>query len=134
AERPLERLQRRTPQRNRQQRNNRRRNTNNNNKNQNNGPGTGRPLNCPDATIECWFESQDTGSCDVQIGTLPGKVGTCGHGLCCGPCDHPDQAYWSNLCNQTFSGCGGNCLGLLSLPFLVPSCFCCPPATCILDA
>jgi hypothetical protein len=89
--------------------------------------GVGQPLDCPDATIQCWFQSQTTGACDVQIGTLPGTVGTCYHFPNCCPCAHRDHAYWSNLCNQTFSECRGRCVALDSLPFLIPGCFCCPP-------
>jgi hypothetical protein len=112
AERPLERLQRRTPQRNRQQRNNRRRNTNNNNKNtnknQNPGPGTGRPLNCPDGTISC-YTRLGRGQCGALVHTFP-SVGHCGRDIHCCPCDHPDQTYWTNLCNQTVPACLGNCI------------------------
>jgi hypothetical protein len=119
AERPLERLQRRTPQRNRQQRNNRRRNTNtnnnnnqntnnkNNNKDQNNGPGTGRPLNCPDGTISCNSDN-GLGLCGPVVHTFP-SVGHCGQGISCCPCDHPDYGYWVNLCNQTVPECMGKC-------------------------
>ena len=124
AERPLERLQRRTPQRNRQQRNNRRRNTNTNNtnnknnnnknpnKNQNNGPGTGRPLNCPDGTISCWLDlAGGSGDCsDLRyVHTFP-SVGHCGNGISCCPCDHPEHWYWWGLCND-LPGCNdGECI------------------------
>jgi hypothetical protein len=123
AERPLERLQRRTPQRNRQQRNNRRRNTNTNNnknqnnnnknpnKNQNNGPGTGRPLNCPDQKIFCVVPDGGESCSDISRGTL-GPLRMCWkfEDGCC-PCgDYRTAAHWDEECNKTFPGCGGNCV------------------------
>jgi hypothetical protein len=119
AERPLERLQRRTPQRNRQQRNtkqnNQNKNNNNNNnknpnKNQNNGPGTGRPLDCPDQHIECWTTAGGGLECGELKGTL-GPLRMCWkiEDGCC-PCgDDRTQAHWAEECNVWFPGCNGNC-------------------------
>ena len=126
AERPLARLQRRTPQRNRQQRNNRRRNTNTNkntNKNQNPGPGTGRPLDCPDGTISCYLNAGN-GLCGDLVNTFS-SVGHCGQGFSCCPCDHPDVAYWTDLCNQTVPRCNGQCIANDDIPYAF-SCFACP--------
>ena len=132
AERPLERLQRRTPQRNRQQRNNRRRNTTNNNqntnnknnnKNQNNGPGQGRPQNCPDGTISCYLDN-GFGLCGDLVHSFPSQ-GHCGQGISCCPCDHPDVAYWTDLCNQTVPRCNGQCIANDDIPYAF-SCFACP--------
>jgi hypothetical protein len=114
AERPLDRLQRRTPQRNRQRRNNRRQSGNdkdNNNKqnikDQNNGPGAGRPLDCPDATISCFSTHNE--NCQDVVGQI-GPVGRCGHGLSCCPCESSDQTYWNTRCNQAFPAkCNGTC-------------------------
>ena len=51
AERPLDRLQRRTEQRNRKQRNERRNNNNNGNNNNNNGGGGGRAVTAAVAVV-----------------------------------------------------------------------------------
>src|SRR5215212_9282588 len=73
AERPLDRLQRRTPQRNRQQRNQRRGNKNNNQDNtrdQNNGPG--RPLDCPDESVSCYLKDDPGGFfCSTWVHDFP---------------------------------------------------------------
>lgn len=88
-----------------------------------------REQDCPDGVIECW--GPDLGPCDIQVGTLPGKVGTCYHFPFCCPCDPPDQSHWTGLCNQTFPACGGFCTALLREPFLPAGCYCCPPGSCI---
>jgi hypothetical protein len=89
AERPLERLQGRTPQRNRQQRNNRRRNTNNNKKNNNGGGGqnSGNRLQNPN---KC-RSSADCG----------------GRACCSGTCCQPP----ANQCNLAELCCAPNCAG-----------------------
>jgi hypothetical protein len=115
AERPLDRVQRRTSQRHRKQRNNRR-NNKNTNKTQNSGPDTGGPQDCPNSTIDCYVKSDD-GLCEQFMGSF-GPQGHCGFGPCC-PCDHPDLGYWNARCNQTFPACNGKCAavdggGLLS--------------------
>ena len=128
AERPLDRVQGRTPRRNRQQRNTRRSNNKNNNNNQNtkdqnNGPGHPRTQDCPDSKIQCYTVDSD-GCRQLFVGEFP-SVGQCWsiESGCC-PCDHPDYAYWENLCNQTFPDgcaacrdCTGKCMAIDNVDF-----------------
>ena len=87
-----------------------------------------RLQSCPDGEIQCWI--QNGAGCDVKAGTLPGKIPTCYKFPYCYPCEH-DQDYWSNLCNQQFPSCGGDCWAILHEPFLPAGGYCCPPHTCI---
>jgi uncharacterized protein YjbI with pentapeptide repeats len=65
---------------------------------------------CPDATIYCARTQYPHGEglCTEVVGDV-GTVGRCYSVLngCC-PCEHPDEAYWDNLCNQTFPACDGD--------------------------
>jgi hypothetical protein len=109
AERPLDRLLRRSQQRNRKQRNRKQRNRRKDNKDQNTGPGQGRPLDCPDQHIECWTSAEGGPVCGDLQGTL-GPLGMCWNIVtgCC-PCDNDTPQHWAEECNETFPGCGGNC-------------------------
>jgi hypothetical protein len=88
-----------------------------------------REQDCPDGIIECW--GPDLGPCDIHVGDLPGKIGTCYHFPFCCPCDPPDQQHWTDLCNQQVPACGGFCTALLHEPFIPAGCYCCPPGSCI---
>ena len=67
-----------------------------------------RLQDCPNAKIECYTEGED-GCQQLHVGDL-GPVGNCWSflGGCC-PCGHPDTAYWSDLCTQTFPEACGEC-------------------------
>ena len=87
-----------------------------------------RLQDCPDGTVTCRLNA-GPGQCGACVSVFP-TAGRCWHGnkgTCC-PCDHADQAYWTNLCNTTvdackpdkcvgddttlyFGGCLGNCSG-----------------------
>jgi hypothetical protein len=80
---------------------------------------------CPDATIACYTTGKDIPMCETLIHRF-GPVGHCWRsvGECC-PCDHPDQAYWNDLCNQTFPDqCQGACVTWDEVSWW--SCFECP--------
>jgi hypothetical protein len=104
AQRPLDRVRRRTQQRHRKQRNTRSKHKDNAG-NQNNDPGKGRPLDCPDEKVSCYLKDDPGGFfCNAFVHEFP-TVGHCGHGLVCCPCGHTDQAYWTNKCNTEVEGC-----------------------------
>jgi hypothetical protein len=60
---------------------------------------------CPDAMINCI--SNDTYQ---SVGHI-GPVGECYQwsSICCQPCGDGSQSHWSDLCNQQFPDCNGNC-------------------------
>ena len=103
AERPLERLQRRTPQRNRQQRNNRRSNTNkkndnnqnNNNQNNNDGGGSGGG-------------GQLGAVLPGQPGPLSNCLGNCQEAFdgCAEPCNN---SVCLEVCQDRLDSCKANC-------------------------
>jgi Pentapeptide repeats (8 copies) len=65
---------------------------------------------CPDGGVGCYIVNLDAGQCDL-VHTFP-SVGHCGqgpgHSLPCCPCDHPDETYWTTLCNTTVDACKAN--------------------------
>ncbi len=81
---------------------------------------------CPDATIACYTMGDEIPMCMDFIHRFP-AVGHCWStvdGTCC-PCDHPDQSYWNDLCNQTFPDvCKGKCITWDEGVFF--QCFSCP--------
>jgi hypothetical protein len=69
-----------------------------------------RLQDCPDKEIGCFQTTEVRGICGESVGNL-GTVGTCWDFPCCEPCDHPDQSYWTDLCNQAFADeCNGQCI------------------------
>ncbi|MFN8594416.1 MAG: pentapeptide repeat-containing protein [Thermomicrobiales bacterium] len=66
-----------------------------------------RVQDCPDTTIAC-YTTDDTGNCDVVVHTF-GPIGSCYRFPTCCPCDHRDQAYWTDRCNAEVPACNGRC-------------------------
>jgi hypothetical protein len=114
AERPLDRLQGRTPQRNRQQRNTKKNNKNQNNKNnKNNGGGSGR-----------------LGTPDPCQGTCPGRCcsGSGGGAWCCSGNDHCcGDGVAQKLCCIANQLC---CTGTLGAQCCDPNETCCSGQCC----